>query len=458
MKKNSLPRVVVWLGFVSLLTDVGTEMIYPLLPMFLVGRAARAAHLHRRRRGRRRSHRVAAQAGLGPHHRSAAAAQAAHRARLRFVVAGAPDRRASPRIRGTCSPRASPIASARAALEPARRAPRRRRAARDPRPRLRLPPGDGQRRRASSAPSLRRCFCTSAGSCAAVLLLSAVPGALAMCALVFGVREPERERHRRKSASGDRPRRRGDAAFARRKYLVAVALFGLGNSSDAFLLLRAEQCGVAVKWMPLLWMAHNASKAALSTWAGALSDRVGRRARHRQRLGALRPRLPRVRLRLAGLADLGALRRLRRLLRAHRRRREGARRRSRRRPAPAGAPSAGTTPPSASPRCRRRSASARSPIASARACRSRCRRCWRRRRARGCWWRCVRRRRRRRRRLADVDLRQLVDARHHHHLDAAVERAALGRVVLGERVELRVARRGEPARIDAFAPVGSARP
>jgi len=35
MKKSSLPRVVVWLGVVSLLTDVGTEMIYPLLPMFL---------------------------------------------------------------------------------------------------------------------------------------------------------------------------------------------------------------------------------------------------------------------------------------------------------------------------------------------------------------------------------------------------------------------------------------
>ena len=35
MKKSSLPGVVVWLGVVSLLTDVGTEMIYPLLPMFL---------------------------------------------------------------------------------------------------------------------------------------------------------------------------------------------------------------------------------------------------------------------------------------------------------------------------------------------------------------------------------------------------------------------------------------
>src|SRR6059058_3768087 len=34
-KKSRLPSIVVWFGVVSLLTDVGTEMIYPLLPLFL---------------------------------------------------------------------------------------------------------------------------------------------------------------------------------------------------------------------------------------------------------------------------------------------------------------------------------------------------------------------------------------------------------------------------------------
>ncbi|HEX8954174.1 MAG TPA: MFS transporter, partial [Polyangia bacterium] len=34
-KKSRLPRIVVWFGIVSLLTDVGSEMIYPLLPLFL---------------------------------------------------------------------------------------------------------------------------------------------------------------------------------------------------------------------------------------------------------------------------------------------------------------------------------------------------------------------------------------------------------------------------------------
>jgi MFS family permease len=108
-----------------------------------------------------------------------------------------------------------------------------------------------------------------------VLLLSAIPGAMAMAALVFGVREDRREladKPREAAAPVDDATRRSLA-----RYLVAVVLFGLGNSSDAFLLLRAQQCGVAVRWIPLLWMAHNATKAALSTWAGALSDRIGRR-------------------------------------------------------------------------------------------------------------------------------------------------------------------------------------
>jgi MFS family permease len=108
-----------------------------------------------------------------------------------------------------------------------------------------------------------------------VLLLSAIPGAMAMAALVFGVREDRRE-------LPEKPREPAGPvdAVAKRSltiYLIAVVLFGLGNSSDAFLLLRAQQCGVAVRFIPLLWMVHNATKAALSTWAGALSDRVGRR-------------------------------------------------------------------------------------------------------------------------------------------------------------------------------------
>jgi MFS family permease len=56
-----------------------------------------------------------------------------------------------------------------------------------------------------------------------------------------------------------------------------LALFALGNSSDAFLLLRAEERGVTVALLPLLWTFHHVVKSAFSTFGGTLSDRAGRR-------------------------------------------------------------------------------------------------------------------------------------------------------------------------------------
>ena len=64
---------------------------------------------------------------------------------------------------------------------------------------------------------------------------------------------------------------------ALRRYLVVVAVFTLGNSSDAFLLLRAQQAGVALPMVPLLWAALHVVKSSASTFGGALSDRFGRR-------------------------------------------------------------------------------------------------------------------------------------------------------------------------------------
>jgi MFS family permease len=58
--------------------------------------------------------------------------------------------------------------------------------------------------------------------------------------------------------------------------VVGVALFSLANSSDAFLLLQAHVAGVATAMLPALWAAHHVIKALFSTRAGALSDRVDR--------------------------------------------------------------------------------------------------------------------------------------------------------------------------------------
>jgi MFS family permease len=61
-----------------------------------------------------------------------------------------------------------------------------------------------------------------------------------------------------------------------RRVVAIFALFTLANSTDAFLLLRAQQAGVAVWQLPLLWSFFNAVKAATGVPGGAFADRAGR--------------------------------------------------------------------------------------------------------------------------------------------------------------------------------------
>jgi len=60
-------------------------------------------------------------------------------------------------------------------------------------------------------------------------------------------------------------------------YLVVTAIFCLGNSSDAFLILRARDLGVATVLIPILYLVFNLVYSALSIPAGLLADKVGRR-------------------------------------------------------------------------------------------------------------------------------------------------------------------------------------
>lgn len=61
-----------------------------------------------------------------------------------------------------------------------------------------------------------------------------------------------------------------------RRYLVVVALFTLGNSSNMFLLLRARELGVADAQVPLLWAAVSGVAALFAVPLGGLSDHIGR--------------------------------------------------------------------------------------------------------------------------------------------------------------------------------------
>jgi MFS family permease len=62
-----------------------------------------------------------------------------------------------------------------------------------------------------------------------------------------------------------------------KRFLFVLALFTLSNSSDSFLILRAVDSGVSVAMVPLLWAAHHAMKVLSSLFGGDLSDRLGRK-------------------------------------------------------------------------------------------------------------------------------------------------------------------------------------
>ena len=62
-----------------------------------------------------------------------------------------------------------------------------------------------------------------------------------------------------------------------RRYLLALLIFTLGNSSDSFLLVRAEQLGVGLRWLPILWFTFHVAKSLGNLVCGGWTDRVGPR-------------------------------------------------------------------------------------------------------------------------------------------------------------------------------------
>ncbi|MCB9896545.1 MAG: MFS transporter [Planctomycetes bacterium] len=118
-----------------------------------------------------------------------------------------------------------------------------------------------------------------------VLWFGTAPAALAMLTLVFGVREPARARASgagvAASVSAKRPLlawRDVVALPPRAKRIVALgAVFTLARFSEAFLVLRADDTGLAAGLVPLVFLVMNAVDGALSYPFGALADRVAPR-------------------------------------------------------------------------------------------------------------------------------------------------------------------------------------
>ena len=127
----------------------------------------------------------------------------------------------------------------------------------------------------------------------AVFLLSAVPAAAACLVVVLLVREPARPTSQATEAAVASapaaetqprpPEAAGHAHLPRGSrrpfggYLVAVTVFSMAGSADAFLVLRAYEVGFSAAALPILWALHNGIKALTGTHGGILADRFGRR-------------------------------------------------------------------------------------------------------------------------------------------------------------------------------------
>ncbi len=107
-----------------------------------------------------------------------------------------------------------------------------------------------------------------------IFLLVFIPGIFALISLILGVKStPADIKTESKKVSLSLKPFKKDF----RKYLFTVGLFTLGNSSDAFLLLKAKECGIADKFVPLLWMLLSLVRTLFSVPAGIVSDRISRK-------------------------------------------------------------------------------------------------------------------------------------------------------------------------------------
>jgi MFS family permease len=115
------------------------------------------------------------------------------------------------------------------------------------------------------------------GSYQAVFWVSAIPGFMATLLLIFFLkdkRNPTKTESKVKALSKISFKGLGSRFFW---FTLITTLFTIGNFSDAFLILRAKDVGVGVQYIPLTYFAYNIVTSIFSTPFGMISDRIGRR-------------------------------------------------------------------------------------------------------------------------------------------------------------------------------------
>jgi len=107
-----------------------------------------------------------------------------------------------------------------------------------------------------------------------VFWLSMIPGAIAVLVIIAFIKE----KNRSSVASVERPRFTFKHFDWRVKFFIVIAtLFALGNSSDAFLILRAEQVGIPTVMIPAVYLLFNLIYSLSAIPAGIAADKYGKK-------------------------------------------------------------------------------------------------------------------------------------------------------------------------------------
>lgn len=107
-----------------------------------------------------------------------------------------------------------------------------------------------------------------------VFWLSMIPGAIAVLIIIAFIRDKKRAA----VAPAERPRLTLKHFDWRVKFFIVIAtLFALGNSSDAFLILRAEQVGITTAMIPAVYLVFNLVYSLSSIPAGIAADKYGKK-------------------------------------------------------------------------------------------------------------------------------------------------------------------------------------
>jgi MFS family permease len=264
-----LPRTVVVLGVVSLLTDVSSEMIFPLLPAFLAARLPAAPLL------------LGAMEGLADlvsallKYQSGVWSDRARRLKPLVLLGYTVSCFARPMMAFvTAVWQPLVIRSLDRVGKGVRSTPR------DTIIAHTVPEGArgrafgfhrGMDHAGAAIGSLVAIVLVAAGlRVEQVFLVAAVPGVLGVLAILLASEPPRAPvlEQAQATARAPVPRRLG-------YYLVPVVLFGIANSTDAFILLKLSEEGASPALLPFAWLMLHAVKAGVSYPAGWLADRLG---------------------------------------------------------------------------------------------------------------------------------------------------------------------------------------